>query len=367
MSGPAAVTDGPSAGPPPVSDEYLADYHALRDGIGAVGSPRDVVAVTGREAAEYLQGQCSQDLTGQKPGQALDALLLEPDGKLSALVRILLCHDGSYLVDVDRGWGDAVVARLLRFRLRTKVEIRAMEWPSVALRGTGTSDRNGPAAALLESSLHAPSDDRSKEVWAVPVDWGGSVGLDLLGPGARSAVPDGTRWCGEEAFSALRIESGIPAMGHELDPKTIAAEAGLVDRCVSFTKGCYTGQELIARLDARGNRVARRLAGVVISAGFSPPDAGLGSRRLVGGELWTEAGDRPKGSITSAAWCPGVGGWAGIGYLHRSAEVPGPLEVRVPPAEEHPADDNAEEHPGGWTYPATARPLPLVDHPVVDP
>ena len=88
----------------------------------------------------------------------------------------------------------------------------------------------------------------------------------MLGPGRRS-LPEGVVACGAEAVEACRIVSGIPAMGTELTAKTIAAEAGLVERTVSFTKGCYTGQELVARIDARGSNVPRRLVGVVAPAG----------------------------------------------------------------------------------------------------
>jgi len=342
--------ESPAAGHPPVSEDLLADYNALRHGVGAVDDVRDVVIVTGPQAGEYLQGQCSQELTGLEPDHAVDALLLEPDGKLSALVRIVLRHDGSYLVDVDRGWGDALLARLMRFRLRTKVEITRMHWPSVALRGEQSADRLdevGHRRHRQEAGADL-SDEGPDALWAVPVEWGGSVGVDLIGPGALKAVPTGARWSGEEAYTALRIESGIPVMGRELDDKTIAAEAGLLERCVSFTKGCYTGQELIARLDARGNRVARRLVGVVIEG----PEVDLDAGELAGTELWPPSGDKLAGSITSAAWCPGIGAWAGLGYLHRSVPVPAPVEVRT---------RSSEGRPEGNGIVATARPLPLVE------
>ena len=132
-------------------------------------------------------------------------------------------------------------------------------------------------------------------VLALPFAWNGWTGVDLLGPEDvvlgpdAAALPDGVTACGAEAVEACRIVSGIPAMGTELTGKTIAAEAGLVERTVSFTKGCYTGQELVARIDSRGSNVARRLVGVVAPAG--PPEdeppltrgmtlhAGRGARR----------------------------------------------------------------------------------------
>ena len=129
-------------------------------------------------------------------------------------------------------------------------------------------------------------------------------------------------------------------MGAELTGRTIAAEAGLVERTVSFTKGCYTGQELVARLDARGSKVARRLVGIVAPAG-PPPGAGDGGTAGTGAlarGMTLHAGDAPPGdgavddkvvgTVTSAAWSAELRSWVALGYLHRSVEAPGPLRVR---------------------------------------
>jgi folate-binding protein YgfZ len=313
------VTAG--TGPPALA----ADYDALRHGLGAHRLGRDVLAVAGPDAVAYLQGQCSQDVAALGVGGSAEALLLEPDGKLCALIRVVREADDAFVIDTDAGFGPAVAARLARFRLRTKVEVAERDWPCVALRG--------PAAAALA----APAGVR-----ALPVGFGGVVGVDLLGPGAESAVPDAARWCGDEAFEALRIEAGIPVMGKELDGRTIAAEAGLLDRTVSFTKGCYTGQELVARLDARGNRVARRLCGLVVEGTAEAVDPG----RLLGAAVTSPEG-REVGRVTSAAWCPGLGRPAALAYLHRSLAVPGPVTVAV------------ADGPDG-SFPAEARTLPLV-------
>ena len=104
-------------------------------------------------------------------------------------------------------------------------------------------------------------------------------------------------------------------MGSELDQRTIAAEAGLLERCVSFTKGCYTGQELIARLDARGNQVARRLVGIVFDA--APID---GAARVVPGAA-VLTGEKSVGSVTSAAWSPALQAPIALAYLHRSVPI----------------------------------------------
>jgi tRNA-modifying protein YgfZ len=301
--------------------ELLEDYRALRQGLGARRLDRDVLSVSGPDAFDYLQGQCSQDLAGLVVGRSVDSLLLEPDGRLCALVRVARIAEGGFVVDVEGGYGDVVAQRLARFRLRSKVTIEPTSTVCVALRGPDALSLVGPGDA--QGVL-----DQDGDLLVLPFSWQGTEGVDLLGPGAEGAVPSNARWCGEESWEAMRVEAGIPVMGRELDGRTIAAEAGLLERTVSFTKGCYTGQELIARLDARGNRVARRLCGVVLAQG-----GGEGSHHkvdLLGAALVVEARTEPVGTVTSSAWCPGLGAAAGLAYLHRSVEVPGAVTV-VPP------------------------------------
>jgi folate-binding protein YgfZ len=300
-------------------------YRALRDGVGAYRLPVDVVAVTGHEATAYLQGQLSQDLAPLAVGRSVPALLLEPDGKLTALLRVTRTADDAYALDTDAGFGALVSARLRKFKLRTKVDVEELDWPCVALRGAGVGPVRLAAAPPFE----------------LDVEWNGTRGIDLLGPGAESGVPDDARWCGGDAWDAVRIEAGIPKMGAELDERTIAAEAHLLERAVSFTKGCYTGQELVARLDARGNRVARRLCGLVVdrAAGGGVPD-------VAGASLWTPGHEKPVGRVTSAAWCPGLGAIGALCYVHRSVEVPVTVEWG--------GEEERTRRPG------EARPLPLV-------
>lgn len=311
----------------PTADVLAAETDALRHGAGAFRSSRDVLAVHGPEAETYLQGQLSQDLATLAVGAAADSLLLEPDGKLSALLRVTRTDGQGFVLDVESGYGEAVAARLRRFMLRSKVEIEPLPWRCLSLRGAAVGD----AAAGLLTVL------AERGVLALPFEWNGWTGTDLLGPGDvvlgadPATLPAGVVACGAEAVEACRIESGIPAMGSELTNKTIAAEAGLVERTVSFTKGCYTGQELVARIDARGSKVARRLVGVVAPEG--PPDGEPLSRGMTlhagaAPEDDAAAQDKVVGSLSSAAWSPVMGAWVALGYLHRTVDAPGPLRVR---------------------------------------
>ncbi|MEA3077721.1 MAG: tRNA-modifying protein YgfZ [Actinomycetota bacterium] len=199
--------------------------------------PRDFVSVSGPDAVSFLQGQLSQDVEGLAVGSSAWSFVLQPQGKVDAWLRVTRSADDAFVLDVDRGWGEAVVARLERFMLRTKATFEALpDWHCIAVRGDGPDD------------------------------------LDLRGPDVSppEGVPEGTA----EDYEVWRITHGVPAMGRELTEKTIPAESGVVDRSVSFTKGCYTGQELVARIDSRGGNVPRRLRLVALGDGAPTPEPG---------------------------------------------------------------------------------------------
>jgi folate-binding protein YgfZ len=304
-----------------------ADTAALRTGAGAFRSARDVLAVRGPDAEEYLQGQLSQDVTGLAVGATADSLVLEPDGKLSALLRVTRTDGQGFVLDLDAGYGDAVVERLRRFKLRAKVELELLDWRCLSLRGDGVDEVAGGLLTVLAE----------RGVLALPFEWNNWRGVDLLGPSDVVLGPDGLDLpsgivaCGADAVEACRIVSGVPAMGAELTPKTIPHEAGVVARTVDFTKGCYTGQELVARIDSRGGNVPRRLVGIVAPAGPPESDALTPGMTLHGGEAPdgdAAAEDKVVGTLTSAAWSIELGAWAGLAYLHRNVDAPGPVRLR---------------------------------------
>lgn len=304
------------------SDEDLAGYEALDSGVAAHRRPREVLRVGGPDAEEYLQGQCSQDLAALGPGTSAEALLLGPEGKVVALLRVTRRPE-DFLLDVDAGCAETVGERLRRFKLRSKVEIEALPWRCVALRGRTVS-------------VEQP------DLVAVPAVDVGAPGVDILGAIPEQAVPDGVRWATDRAWEARRVEAGWPVMGREIDERTIPAEAGLLERAVSFTKGCYTGQELVARLDARGNKVARRLLGLVLNGGeegglpsartgesgelagaeLRPlPDGAAGEAPHPGGPAAVTEGGEPapvRGSVTSSSWSPAARRTLALAYVHRS-------------------------------------------------
>jgi folate-binding protein YgfZ len=272
-------------------------YRALKEDVAAVERPRDVLRVAGADAATFLQGQLSQDLDTLpvRIGSSADALLLQPAGKVDALVRVSRWTEGALLLDVDAGWGEAVEARLRRFLLRMDVTIERLGWRCLALRGPRAHEVDPGALALA-------------------ADWPGWPGVDLLGD--PPPVPEGVPPATADDYEAARIEAGVPRMGAELDERTIPGEAGVVERSVSFTKGCFVGQELVARIDSRGGNVPRHLRGLVLEGDEVPP---------VGAAV--VAGDREVGRVTSAARSPARGPVA-LAYLGRAVEVPATVAVR---------------------------------------
>jgi folate-binding protein YgfZ len=277
------------------------DYLAFRREAGAVWLPRDFLTVQGPDALSFLQGQLSQDVD-LAPGGSAWALLLQPQGKMVAFLRALRVADDSFVLDTDAGFGEVVAERLTRFKLRVKAEIAPLEWRCLAVRG--------PQA---HEAVEGVTGD-SAGTTAVVADWPGLPGVDLVGP-APEPPPD-VRLCELDAYEAVRIEAGIPVMGREIDESTIPAEVGVVDLTVSFTKGCYTGQELVARIDSRGGNVPRRLRGVVFTTNVLPP-AGASVR----------AGDKDVGRLTSVGESLDRRAPVALAYVGRA--VTPPAEVTV--------------------------------------
>lgn len=208
------------------------------DRVDDVLGPRDVVVVDGPDATTYLHSQVSQDLRGMTDGERRWTFVLEPTGKIESLARVTKINDDRYELDTDAGWGASLLARIDRFKIRVRAE----------------------------TSLEPASDDR-------PVD------------------------------EALRIEIGWPRLGVEIVPgETIPAGTGLTRVAVSFTKGCYPGQELVERMDSRAAEAPKSLRRLDVADGTAP------GAPVMDGE--TEVG-----VVTSVA------GTRALGWVKRSSEV----------------------------------------------
>jgi tRNA-modifying protein YgfZ len=275
----------------------------LRTVLGWFAEGRDMLRVAGPDAIAYLQGQLSQDVDALAVGSSARSFVLQPTGKVDAWVRVTRIAADEVVVDVDGGHGDALATRLRRFLLRTKADIDALEWRAVAIRGPG-------AAEAVTAEL-------GNEALVAPAGWPGVDGVDVLGRAVEPPV--GVPEVDAPAYESLRIRSGVPRIGAELTGNTIPAEAGqwVVDASISFTKGCFTGQELVARIDSRGGHVPRHLRGLVADAGEKPP---------VGASVVVEGAE--VGRVTSAAPAPGGGRVLALAYVGRAVTPPAAAEVR---------------------------------------
>jgi tRNA-modifying protein YgfZ len=275
----------------------------LRTTLGWFREGRDVVRVAGPEAVDYLQGQLSQDIDGLTVGSSARSFVLQPTGKVDAWVRATRTGVDDVVLDVDEGHGDALIARLRRFLLRTKADVDPLGWGAVALRGPGAT---AAARAVV-----------GEEALVLPAGWPGVEGVDLLGPTAEP--PPGMAEADASAYASLRIRSGVPLMGAELTQATIPAEAGrwVIYASVSFAKGCFTGQELVARIDSRGGHVPRHLRGLAVGSGDVPP---VGAPVVVDGA--------EVGTVTSVAPVPGSDHAVALAYVGRGVTPPAAAEVR---------------------------------------
>jgi folate-binding protein YgfZ len=248
----------------PAARRMTAARRAMSRTAFAAWIDRDVIRAHGPDTLTFLQGQLSQDLEAMALDESRSALLLEPSGKITAWLRVTRTADDEFILDTDRGTGDAVIARLNRFKLRTKCVIEPVEgWRCLAVRNTTVEDSA-----------------------ARPIAWPGVEGVDLLGADVTPPVDVPMR---DDEYERLRIESGVPAMGRELTESMIPVDAGqwLIDASVSFTKGCYTGQELVARIDSRGGNAPHPVRGLRIPG------------RLEVGAPVTSVDGRPLGELTS--------------------------------------------------------------------
>jgi folate-binding protein YgfZ len=210
--------------------------------------PRDYVGVAGPDAEDFLQRMLSNDVTSA-PCQAL---LLTPKARVIAPVTVVRRAEDDFLLLTESGLGGPVISALLRGRFAAKVEIGPEEHTSVVVFG---------------------------EEEGIPNNEFGEAASELLDAGVEPTLS------GEE-LEQVRIEAGMPAWGKEIDDTILPAEAGLDDTHISFTKGCYPGQEPIARLRHRG-KVNRKLRVLEVE------DARQGDEIRVG--------DKAVGRVTSAA------------------------------------------------------------------
>jgi folate-binding protein YgfZ len=274
--------------------ELDAQYRQLREECGLVEWPeRGFLIVSGSEAAEYLQGQLTNDVEAVEPGNWVYAALLDRKGHMQADMRVLRPGDGPELwLDLEPAGFEAARRHLQMYKIGREVEVVDASDDYVLLSLIGpraTEIARGVEAATLRTG-------RGVDMIVPVADRDRVLGL-LTDAGAVEVSP--------EAAEILRIETGQPRFGAEMGTETMPAEAGIVEQAVSFTKGCYIGQETVARLHYKG-KPNRHLRGLRLST----PAQGGEALRL---------GEKEVGTVGSAAVSPALGP-IGLAILRREAE-----------------------------------------------
>ncbi len=278
---------------------------------------RDLVEVAGKDSIGYLQGQLSQDIDSIDINGNAWTFVLAPTGRVESWFRAHRSGPDRFVLDVEVGHGAALVERLRRFLIRTDATVASVATsPMLSMRSAV------PVAELVP----AEADD----LVVALVSWPGIHGFDVIATQQRIAqigiglARETGSFDDNHSLEMLRVRNGVPQFGAEIEEGSLPAEAGraVLDASVSFTKGCYTGQELVARMNSRGGHAPKRLRRL---KGRADLDAGV--EVVADGEV--------VGTITSAA------GNRAISLLKRRVE-PGSMvmagdvsaEVEILPGDE---------------------------------
>jgi tRNA-modifying protein YgfZ len=264
------------------TDTVLSGYRALTEAAGVVDrSERGKLALTGPDAKTFLQGQVTNDIEGLESGRGCYAAFLTHKGKMLGDLRVLDLG-GELLLDTERSALQELFNMIRRFKVGSAVELHKRTLEMGLLSLIGPEARRVAGADRLGSSEHdnVRSDVGGKPVVLVATDLGVDVFTQAADTDAVRAALDAPD-VPEAVAEIVRVESGRPRYGVDLDDAVIPQEAGLNERAVSFTKGCYVGQETVARLFYRG-KPNRHLRGLRLSAEAAPGDELRLGEKVVG-------------------------------------------------------------------------------------
>jgi folate-binding protein YgfZ len=296
--------------------ELDGQYRALKEAAGVLDrSGRGKLLVRGSDGAEFLQGQLTNDIEALEPDAGCYAALLDRKGHTQADLRVLRLGTGELWLDTEPEPAETVERHLRMYSVGREVEIEAVagDWGILSLIGPGAAEMAGTASPGAEYAQRL-YEREGVEILAVATD----LGLDLI---VRSAQTSRLRELldrseavevSEAAAEIVRVESGRPRFGREITPATLPQEAGIDERAVSFTKGCYIGQETVARLHYRG-KPNRHLRGLRLEA-----PAARGDEIVLG--------EREVGRVGTAVISPALGPIA-LAVIRREAEPGASVEV----------------------------------------
>jgi folate-binding protein YgfZ len=303
-----------------LKQDNSSGYAAVRAGAGLIDrSYSGRILLTGADRRSYLQGLLTNDIEALTPGTGCYAAMLNAQGRMLTDMRVLELGD-AILLDVPVAVVSSIRDHLDRFVFAEDVQVEdaTAARAEIGLYGPGALDvlvkagsDGGAPSSLFQmtriritgvDALVVKSDEAGVEGYDVIVDRTGEEAI------TAALIAAGAVRVSEADAEAVRIESGRPRFGRDMDTDTIPLEAGLEERAISRTKGCYVGQEVIVRVQDRGHgRVAKRLVGLTLDADAKVPSAGA---RIA-------SGDREIGRVTSATWSPALGRPIALGYVHR--------------------------------------------------
>jgi len=325
-SKPNDIESAPAAG----GHDPRAEYEALTRGVAVARLlQRTQIEFTGDDRAAFLHNLCTNDIRRLQPGQGCEAFITNVQGKTIGHGYVF-CEASSLLFDTVPGQGATLLPHLEKYHIREKVVVhdRSTEWSEILVAGDQAGDlvhrlsgvsppvgrcdsvhvdplfperpsRSAPAISLRRVDLCGPQTFLlSGETAAIEAAWAA-----LLGAGARS--------CGHETVEMARIEAGTPLFGQDITDKNLPQELGRDALAISFTKGCYLGQETVARIDALGH-VNQTLRGLRFHRQIVPTP----------GTVLTAA-DKTVAHVTSAAFSPRLNAPLALGYVRRGQTAAG--------------------------------------------
>src|SRR4051794_37459070 len=291
-----------------LADSLEAELRTLREGCGLVDrAGRGRLALTGPDAKSFLQGQVTQDIEALTPGHGVYAAFLTHKGKMLGDLRVLDLGD-ELLLSCERAGLQELFNMIRRYKLGSQVELhkRTLEMGKLSLIGPEARRIAGAGDLGREEHDSVRGEIGGHPVVLVATDTGVDVFCDAeRTAGVRGALlAAGAVEGSEEAAEVVRVEHGRPRYGVDLDDGVIPQEAGLNERAVSFTKGCYVGQETVARLFYRG-KPNRHLRGLRLAA---PVERGAALR----------LGEKEVGRVASSVVSPAHGP-IGLALVRREA------------------------------------------------
>ena len=301
---------------PQLPAEFQTQYNALTRRAGVVDlSDRTQIEFTGADRAKFLHNLCTNAVRDLPAGRGCEAFVLDVKGHIVGHV-FLFVGPESVVLETVPGQAEKLLGHFDRYLIREDVQLhdRSTDWAELLLSGANA------AAILTNRGLKVPENRLDQnpaeiagvQVWLRRVDLAGPVGFLIACrrddfPGVQNRLSTDAVPCGQEAFETARIEAGTPLYGRDITAENLPQEIDRDRLAISFTKGCYLGQETVARIDALGH--VNRLLRLIKFAGETVPPAGT--------ELQAADSGKPIGHVTSSCWSPKLNAPLAIALIRR--------------------------------------------------